>query len=161
MGCRMITTGFFLALLCPAIAVAQHGPPPLTVPGAVPAEIDQTPLRIRVAPEVQARRLIHRVHAVYPQQAAADHVTGTVLLHAIISTDGTIQRLDFVSGPKILEKATKDAVRGWLYQPTFVKGQPVEVDTTIRLTFMLSDSPTAAPVSSPAASTQPAAGATK
>jgi TonB family protein len=123
---------------------AQHGqPPPLTTTLGNPGET-VLPLRIRVAPAVQAGRPIHRVHAVYPQKAVADGVTGTVVLHAIISTDGTIQGLDHVSGPKIFEKAAKDAVRGWLYQPTFVKGEAVEVDTTIRVTFMLDESTAAA-----------------
>jgi periplasmic protein TonB len=98
---------------------------------------------------------------VYPPKAAADKVTGTVVLHAIISTDGTIQRLDFVSGPKILEKATKDAVRQWLYQPTFVKGEAVEIDTTIRLTYMLDESARAASPASPPADNQASSDKTK
>lgn len=141
MKCRWLA----LSVLCviPVVPAhsAQHGqPPPLTTTLGNPGEIAVTPLRIRVAPEVQAGRLIHRVHAVYPQKAAEDKVVGTVVLHAIISTDGTIQRLDYVSGPKIFEKAAKDAVREWRYQTTFVKGQAVECDTMIRLTFMLDES---------------------
>jgi len=101
-----------------------------------PGQIEE-PLRIRVAPEVQAAKLIHRVHPVYPQEAAANKITGAVVLHAIISTDGSIARLDFVSGPKVFEKAAKEAIRSWRYQPTLVKGKAVEVDTTIRMVFVL------------------------
>lgn len=101
-----------------------------------PGQIEE-PLRVRVPPEVQAAKLIHRVHPVYPQEAAAEKITGAIVLHAIISTDGSIARLDFVSGPKVFEKTAKEAIRSWRYQPTFVKGKAVEVDTTIRMIFVL------------------------
>jgi TonB family protein len=160
---RSIMTGLFAVMLLSATTVAQQQgrPLPLSVTSSpIPAEVE-LPQRFRVAPEVQAAKLIHRVHAVYPQKAAADKVTGTVVLHAIISTDGTIQRLDLVSGPKIFEKATKDAVRQWIYRPTLVKGEAVEIDTTIRLTFMLDKPAIAANPASPPANNQASPDATK
>ncbi len=146
-------TGFFAVLLLPGSAVAQQGsgrPLPLSVTSSpIPNQVE-LPLRIRVAPEVQAAKLIYRVHAVYPHNAAVAKTTGTIALHAIISTDGSIQRLDFVSGPKIFEKSAKDAVRQWRYRPTLIKEQPVEVDTIIRLTFLLDESGIANATSPPA-----------
>ena len=36
-----------------------------------------------------------------------------------------------------LSRAALDAVRQWRYSPTLLNGQPVEVLTTIRVTFQL------------------------
>jgi len=60
-----------------------------------------------------------------------------VILHAIISRDGSITALDVVSGQPLLVKAALDAVRQWRYRPTLLNGEPVEVDTTITVIFRL------------------------
>jgi protein TonB len=81
--------------------------------------------------------MIRQVQPVYPQIAKTAHVSGTVLLHAIISKDGSVQELQYVSGPPLLMKAAMDAVREWRYQPTLLNGEPVEVETTISVIFSL------------------------
>ena len=82
-------------------------------------------------------KLIHQVLPVYPAIAKTAHVSGTVMLHAIIAKDGTIQELQYISGPALLMRAAMDAVHEWRYQPTQLNGQPVEVDTTIQVVFSL------------------------
>jgi len=62
---------------------------------------------------------------------------GTVLLCAIIAKDGTIDRLEYVSGPVLLVKATIDAVKQWRYKRTVLNGKPVEVETRIFVDFTL------------------------
>ena len=74
---------------------------------------------------------------VYPQIARTAHISGTVLLHAVIAKDGTIQELTYVSGPALLMRSAMDAVREWRYKPTLLNGEPVEVDTTIQVVFSL------------------------
>jgi protein TonB len=81
--------------------------------------------------------MIRQVQPVYPQIAKTAHVQGTVLLHAVISKDGSVQELQYVSGPPLLMKAAMDAVREWRYQPTLLNGEPVEVETTISVIFSL------------------------
>ena len=73
----------------------------------------------------------------YPPDAKAAHVQGTVVLHAIIGKDGKIKELQFVSGPPMLARAAMDAVKRWRYKPCLLKGEPVEVDTTISAVFTL------------------------
>jgi protein TonB len=58
-------------------------------------------------------------------------------LHAVIAKDGSVEDLQYVSGPPLLMKAAMDAVRQWRYQPTQLNGEPVEVDTTISVVFTL------------------------
>jgi protein TonB len=81
--------------------------------------------------------LIRKVTPVYPQIAMLARQQGTVLLHAIIGRDGTIQQLQAVSGPPLLIKAAMDAVAQWRYRPYVLNGQPVEVDTQITVNFKL------------------------
>jgi protein TonB len=81
--------------------------------------------------------MLRQTLPVYPQLAKTAHVSGTVILHAIISKDGTVQELQYVSGPPLLMKAAMDAVRDWRYTPTQLNGDPVEVDTTISVVFAL------------------------
>ncbi|HXW61082.1 MAG TPA: energy transducer TonB [Candidatus Acidoferrales bacterium] len=96
-----------------------------------------TQTRIRVGGNVQGAKLVHQVQPIYPQIAKTAHVSGTVLLHAIIAKDGSIQELQYVSGPPLLMRAAMDAVHEWRYQPTLLNGEPVEVDTTIQVVFTL------------------------
>ena len=92
---------------------------------------------IRVAGGVVAGRILTKVPPVYPPEARAASIGGTVVLHAIIGKDGTIQKLTVVSGPDMLQKAAVDAVRQWVYEPYLLNGVATEVDTTIMVNFNL------------------------
>jgi protein TonB len=48
-----------------------------------------------------------------------------------------VGELQVVSGHPLLVKAALDAVQNWRYQPTILNGEPVEVDTTIDVNFVL------------------------
>jgi TonB family protein len=98
-----------------------------------------TPQRIRVGGNVQATRLLTSVKPVYPPGAEAAGIEGTVLLHAVISTHGDLLSISLVSTSVDAElaKAAMDAVQQWHYQPTLLNGAPVEVVTTIAVTFRL------------------------
>ena len=67
-----------------------------------------------------------------------NRVQGTVKFEAKISKEGTIEDLKVVSGPPLLIQAALDAVKQWLYKPTLLNGEPVEVLTTIDVNFTLS-----------------------
>ncbi len=92
---------------------------------------------VRVGGNVQAARIVNRVQPIYPPLARQTRISGTVRLHAIISKDGTIDKLEVMSGHPLLQQAALDAVRQWRYQPTLLNGEPVEVDTTIDVIFSL------------------------
>jgi len=92
---------------------------------------------VRVGGNVAQANLIRQVTPVYPPIAKTAHISGTVLLHAIIGKDGTVQDLQYVSGPPLLMKSAMDAVRQWRYKPTLLNGEPVDVDTTISVVFTL------------------------
>jgi protein TonB len=96
-----------------------------------------TPNRIRVGGAVQAASLVNKVTPEYPPIAKTAHVSGTVTLHAIIAKDGSIEKLEFVSGPPLLMASAMSAVKEWKYRPTMLNGKPVEVDTTVQVVFSL------------------------
>ena len=110
------------------IGSGGSGPPPPPT---------KAPSRIRVGGNGQAASLVNKVTPQYPPIAKTAHVSGTVVLHAIIAKDGSIQELQYISGPPLLMKSAMDAVREWRYKPTMLNGDPVEVDTTISVVFSL------------------------
>ena len=58
-------------------------------------------------------------------------------MNAVIGKEGEVKALELVSGPPELAPAAMDAVRQWVYQPTLLNGEPVEVTTAIDVNFTL------------------------
>ena len=81
--------------------------------------------------------LIRRVPPIYPPIAKSAGVSGTVVLDATITKTGTIANLRVISGPKMLQEAAVQAVKGWRYRPYMLNNEPVSVDTTIKVVFDL------------------------
>jgi protein TonB len=86
---------------------------------------------------VMAAALIYKVQPAYPTIARLNHVSGTVRLRAIITTDGRIRELEVISGSPYLQGAAVAAVREWRYRPTLLSGVPSEVETLITVNFIL------------------------
>ena len=82
-------------------------------------------------------RLLHRVEPVYPMIARTARISGTVELTGVIATDGRIRELRVVSGHPFLAQAALEAVRQWVYEPTVLNGEPVEVIAPITVHFRL------------------------
>jgi len=95
--------------------------------------------QVRVPAELMQQKIRHKVMPEYPDAARQAHIQGTVLLDAIINTDGTVSQLKVISGPTPLTRAAADAVRWWKYEPYLLNGQPAVVDTTIVMDFRLSN----------------------
>jgi len=92
---------------------------------------------VRVGGDVQMAKLVKKVIPEYPPLAKAARVSGVVRLLGIIAKDGTIQNLQLISGHPLLARAALDAVKQWIYQPTLLNGQPVEVIAPIDVNFTL------------------------
>jgi TonB family protein len=114
-------------------------PPPLVEkpkPVAKPAEPAPTP-RVRVGGDVLPPRLLRQIQPIYPSIARTARVGGTVELQGVIGADGRVRELRVVSGSPLLTRAAVDAVSQWLYAPTRLNGQIVEVITKITVRFQL------------------------
>jgi periplasmic protein TonB len=110
--------------------------PPQPPPGTIRKSEEKRRVKI-VEGGVEQAQLISRIEPRYPPLALQIKKEGTVILHAIISRDGSITALDVISGHPLLVKAALDAVRQWRYRPTLLNGEPVEVETTITVIFRL------------------------
>ena len=110
--------------------LAQGMSPPVPTP-------PRTPSRIRVGGNVQALNLIRKVVPKYPKKARDAGIQGTVRFQVIIGKDGLIQNIQLVSGDPALVPSAQEAVQQWVYKPTLLNGQPVEVVTTIDVNFNL------------------------
>lgn len=92
---------------------------------------------LHVSTGVTEGMLLTPIHPVYPAIAKAAHVEGTVMLEAVISKAGRIGSLHAVSGPDLLKRAALDAVQVARYRPYLLNGEATEVQTTIRVVFVL------------------------
>jgi protein TonB len=97
----------------------------------------EAPKTLNVSGSVMAGRAISKTPPVYPRFARDARVDGTVVLHATISKAGTISNVGVISGPQMLRQAALDAVKTWRYKPYLLNNEPVEVETTVNVIFVL------------------------
>lgn len=110
------------------LIAAKPTPPPVHV------EARREPLPVST---LSAGSLVHRVQPVYPPIAKTAHVQGPVIIAAVIDTDGRVESLKLISGHPLLVKAAMDAVRQWRYRPYVLNGQPIPVETHVKVVFAL------------------------
>jgi TonB family protein len=97
------------------------------------------PQRIPVGGSVQVSKLVRMARPAYPPDCKAEGVEGTVLLRAVIGTSGNVLNLQPINElvDKRLVEAATQAVNQWVYQPTLLNGDPVEIVTEIEVNFVL------------------------
>jgi tetratricopeptide (TPR) repeat protein len=87
---------------------------------------------LRVAPAVQAQKLITKVE---PEYAAGEPLEDPLRFVVVIGADGRMVRETLVSGNPWLVPSALEALRQWVYQPTLVNGKPAAVVTEVRVEF--------------------------
>src|SRR5690349_20137467 len=125
------TSGGVIGGIIGSVPTAAPPPPPVE-------QKKPTVQRIRVGGQVQQANLIRQPKPVYPPLAKQARIQGVVRFEALIGKDGTIQNLTLISGHPLLVPSAQEAVRQWLYKPTLLHGEPVEVATVIDVNFTLS-----------------------
>lgn len=105
----------------------------LARPATVPELSGAKP--VRISQGVIQGNLVHKVPPAYPTIAKITGTSGTVVLSARIAADGSVKDIRVISGHKYLNDAAVQAVSQWRYRPYMLGGQPVEVDTQIRVNF--------------------------
>jgi TonB family protein len=125
-------------ILPPGMATTMTMVSPSPAASASAAAAEGPPIkRIKVGGNVQEMMIVNKVEPVYPPLAKTARVAGVVHLAAVIGKDGTIMELHSLGGPALLIQAAMDAVKQWVYRPTLLNGQPVQVETTIDINFTL------------------------
>ena len=92
---------------------------------------------LRVSSGVAAGMLMTPIRPVYPSIARAARVEGVVVVSAVISRDGRIERAHVLSGPAMLAGAALEAVETARYTPYRLNGAATEVETTITVSFRM------------------------
>jgi TonB family protein len=92
--------------------------------------------RVRLS-SASAPELQQTLETTYPLLGQHSRVQGSVVLQAVVGTDGTIENLRVVSGPAVLATAAQQAVRQWRFKPYLQDGQPVETKARITVNFTI------------------------
>ena len=92
---------------------------------------------IEIGGSVQQSKLVNKVAPVYPPDAKAAGLQGSVKLMVVIAEDGTLGEIRSVTGPLPMIQSAVDAVRQWTWKPTTLDGAPVAVITEIMVNFKL------------------------
>lgn len=91
-----------------------------------------------VGGDVKAPTVVSRVEPKYNDAARKAHVTGVVIVEAIINKDGRVERVKVIKGlPVGLSAAAEEAVKQWRFRPGTLNGQPVEVIFNLTVNFTL------------------------
>jgi len=110
------------------VALPLAPPPP-------PAPVKSVVEPVRIGGSVKEPRVLKVVSPVFPPLASRAHVSGTVVLEAIVTADGTVDRIRVVSGHPLLVQAAIDCVKRWQYEPTLLNGVPTPVILTAKVNF--------------------------
>jgi protein TonB len=108
-------------------------PPPPPPPPATPEALRRQP--IRVGGMVQEPKIVKLVPPVYPVLAQKARVSGTVVLEAVLTADGSVDEIRVISGHPLLINAAIECVKQWKYEPSYLNGEPVAVILTARVSF--------------------------
>ncbi len=79
--------------------------------------------------------LIHKVDPDYPAMAKIAHVQGKVIVDVVIDKTGNVASAKVLTGHPLLADAALKAIQQWKYAPFVVDNNPVEVDSTVTVTF--------------------------
>lgn len=117
---------------------------PAALPGRIASDVGVVPLPpqkpaapIRPGGNVKPPDRISYVKPDYPAIAVSARVAGSVIIEAIIGTDGVVRDAKVLRSIPLLDEAALRAVRQWRYTPTTLNGVPVAVIMTVTVTFTL------------------------
>ncbi|MGA9716918.1 MAG: M56 family metallopeptidase [Acidobacteriaceae bacterium] len=102
------------------------------------AQQSAAPNKLHVSAKEMSGNRISGDNPTYPPETKKKKIQGTVVIDATVSKEGAIEDLRVVKtpDPSLAESALK-AVRTWRYRPYLRNGEPVEIETTINVTYNL------------------------
>jgi TonB family protein len=84
---------------------------------------------------VMPPKLIRSVRAVASLDDLRDFETGSVLVDAVIDTEGDVKSMNVISGPPSLRRPALEALKSYKYEPATRNGKPVPAHVTVRIQF--------------------------
>jgi TonB family protein len=99
------------------------------------ASVRMPELDVKVSQGVTEANVTRKVEPVYPREALAKHLGGTVKLEAFIGDDGSVNDVKLLQGEATLAAAAITAVRQWRYSPCLLDGKPIAIQKEITVIF--------------------------
>jgi len=129
----------------PSAGTGVEGGLPNGVQGSILSGLPETPpppppapiAPMRVSQGIRQPGKIRDAQPIYPMIAQSARVQGTVILEAVIGTDGRVREARVLRSIPLLDQSALDAVRQWIYTPTLLNGVPVPIVMTVTVTFTL------------------------
>jgi TonB family protein len=140
------TRRFTIAIACSILALATctsalalHTDVAALSPAAEnPTAESAAPAPIHVKSDVMQGQKIAGENPTYPKEARARKIQGRVELALVIDKEGLPQGIHVKQSPsELLTKSAIKAVSTWRWRPYLLNGNPVEVDTTVNVTYNL------------------------
>lgn len=127
------------ATACGLIAVATcTSALALHLDANAPVEHKAAPTRIKVKED--SLTPVKKVQPVYPQEAKVEgkSLEGDVLLNVVINKAGKVESIRVAKGLRNdYDRSAIDAVRYWEWKPYLLNGQPIEVETQVKVVYSL------------------------
>jgi len=92
---------------------------------------------VRVGSNLKAPQQTYSVQPDYPVLAKQEHISGTVVVDAVIDEHGNVVQAHVVRGHPLLITAALNAVLQWKYEPTLLNGTPIAVEMEVNVNFKL------------------------
>ena len=78
-----------------------------------------------------------KVQPEYPAMAKQLKIEGAVELEALVSENGTVEKVNIVSGNPILTRPASDAVKKWKFAPFTADGKTVKALVPVSMNFKM------------------------
>lgn len=96
---------------------------------------------VQIDPAIAAQHLLDHPKPIYPAIARAARVMGTVVVLVVIDENGRVADESVVSGPPMLQSATLEGIRQFMFSPFTQDGKPVEAITAVGIGFATNGGP--------------------
>lgn len=93
--------------------------------------------QVRTAGELTAPVAVTAVHPAYPTDLIRDRVEGTVVLYAVIHSDGSVGQVRVLQGiDQRLDASAQAALEKWRFRPGRKNGNAVEIEAVVQIPFV-------------------------
>jgi protein TonB len=108
----------------------------VSAPASPVAERPKVP--VRVGGVLKPPRLLFGPDPEYPVLAKLSHISGVVVIEAVIDEHGKVTGMRVISGHPLLVPSALNAVSKRMYEPTVVDGESIPIDLRVEVGFSLS-----------------------
>jgi TonB family protein len=143
----MASTRFLLLAVLAGVCVspvhAQRQKSPYGQPTPTPKSEDPPPDitklglfgKTQIDTQSAEEQATKKVDPQYPPSAQAAKIQGDVIIHVLIDKKGHVAKAKIMTGHPMLADAAMTAAKQWQYEPFYLNGKAIEVETNILFKF--------------------------